>query len=128
MALTTLTASSLVSAPETVTSMSLDAPSPSMAMVRAILVMTVRRAASNSGSWSAGLLLDSPFARRMAVSLVDWSPSTLTMFMVSLRTDCQTSAKSGPRVASVVMSDRVVPWRTCIWGEIIPLPFEMAAT
>ena len=98
-----------------------------MAIVRAIFVMTRRRAASNSGSWSAGFDLDIPFAIRMHVSFVDWSPSTETMFMESSRMDCHVSAKSSLRVASVVIIVSVVPWSTLTWGSIIPLPLEMAA-
>ena len=62
----------------------------------------------------------------MHVSLVDWSPSTETMFMESSRMDCHVSRNLGDRVASVVISDRVVPWSTFMWGSIIPLPLEIA--
>ena len=128
MARATSRAASSLGAPATTTSQSLVAPSPSAAMARAISPSRSVRAASKrarSGDGSARRGLPArPLASTSTVSLVDISPSTVSMLKVWWTARTSTSCSVlGATAASVVTMASVVA--SC--GASIPEPLAMQA-
>ena len=123
----TVRAAALSAAPLTLHSRSLVAPSPSLAILRHRSVVTAcsaaQKAAKSSFSSEISALPARPLASSATMSLVEVSPSTLTM----LKESC-TSAESafcsmaGEIAASVVTKMSMV----AMLGLIMPTPLPMA--
>ena len=129
MAKATLSASACEAAPRTSTVTSLVDPSPSAAIWRARLVQTPLMAATTAGKAGDASSMTSPpaapVAKRMHVSLVEVSESTVTLLKVWRTAERSAAyAASGVSGASVESTQSMV----AMLGWIMPEPFTKPPT